>query len=329
LIGTSGHTCWAEVDTNTNFVYRADVTARVAGNADYELADFPSGATGADSQGASLVVVYQDPADPLVGDVVLYDGAITVNQTSAVEQSFESLTIPPVVQSAIFRVGVGDGQETFVDGPLFFKGVDLPQPDGIQYYKSTSGLYWDVVAWDVTSRLKPSDKIIKWTQEYMQDCLVFAFSQLEVHRDVIDDDGDDVDDGFDNCVGTANANQADSDDDGVGDACDEQGAGGAGSGGGEPGSGGVPSSAGGSSLEGGVTGDGDGAMVGDGGRATTGDGGETAAITGGQSDGASTSDARSSDPSGCGCRTQGNGGGNGAYVGLLLAVLGLRRRLAA
>jgi hypothetical protein len=47
-----------------------------------------------------------------------------------------------------------------------------------------------------------------------------AGSASTVYIFVIDDDGDDVRNGIDNCLSVVNTDQADTDDDGQGDACD-------------------------------------------------------------------------------------------------------------
>jgi len=67
VIGTDGSTCWVAAPTydlsaQNNVAYRADVTGLVAGDGSYVIAGFPSFEASRDTQGASLVVVHDDPA---------------------------------------------------------------------------------------------------------------------------------------------------------------------------------------------------------------------------------------------------------------------------
>ena len=72
LIGTGGDTCWGAAG---NYTYRADVTSTVTGNGTYTIAGLPnSGPSVDDSQGASLVVIYEDGASA-VHNVVINDGS--------------------------------------------------------------------------------------------------------------------------------------------------------------------------------------------------------------------------------------------------------------
>ena len=74
LTGVSADTCWG---VPRNFVYRADVTDIVRGNGSYSIAGLPSSlVAGNNSQGASLVVVYNSPG--LYRTIVIDDGAVTL-----------------------------------------------------------------------------------------------------------------------------------------------------------------------------------------------------------------------------------------------------------
>jgi MYXO-CTERM domain-containing protein len=224
LIGTSAGTCWGtaptEVDPKSNFVYRADVTSQVAANGAYVLTDFPSALATIDSQGAALVVIYSDPADPRVGSVDLYDGAMTANGLQGPVGTFASVTLPAVIDAATVRFGVGDGQILLLDGNLRFNGTSMPAQGGQQHWRGAAGPHWDVGVYDVASMIDAGDSDMPWSQGFNGDCLVFAFSELDIHGELTDDDDDGVDDANDNCVGAANADQADGDDDNLGDACD-------------------------------------------------------------------------------------------------------------
>jgi hypothetical protein len=230
LIGTSAGTCWGtpptEVDPKKNFVYRADVTSQVAANGTYVISDFPSTSASPsapdtiDSQGATIVVIYSDPADPLVTSVDLYDGAMTGNAVQGALGTFASLTLPIVINEATLRFGVGDGQILLLDGNLRFNNISQAGPPGKQHWQGAAGPHWDLGVYDVASKIDAGDIDIPWSQGFNGDCLVFAFSELDIHGEITDADGDGIDDGSDNCVGLANADQANGDDDDLGDACD-------------------------------------------------------------------------------------------------------------
>lgn len=132
LIGTGYDTCWPDEDggsTRRNFVYRADVTARVQGNGTFELKDFPSSEFN-DTQGASLFVVHTDPNDALNGTVFLRDGALTINGPDYGPDTFPRVTIPPQLDSLALTFGAGDGQSALGDGPLFINRTTVAPPGG-------------------------------------------------------------------------------------------------------------------------------------------------------------------------------------------------------
>lgn len=218
-IGTSGGTCWQQFPTFKNFTYRADVTDLVTGNGSYELTGFPSGTADADTQGASLFIVYTDPADQASGTVLLNDGAITASDQNSAFGKFEDINPPAVILSAELLLSVGDGELVIGEGGFHFNNTQLPM-FGQQYFSSSAGMYWDVRGWDVTSLIHAEDDTIAWRSTFGGDCLAFAYTALAIRSELVDADQDGIDDGFDNCVGLANADQANGDTDAFGDACD-------------------------------------------------------------------------------------------------------------
>lgn len=221
LAGQSAGTCWQDFPTFQNFVYRADVTATVDGNGSYVLTGFPSGSATADTQGASLFIVYTNPNDDVMGNVTLFDGAITVeNFNGGSRTTFTDVNVPSTIVSATFMLGVGDGEPNLIDAALELDKVGIKVPADGAHYRSSAGLYWDARSYDVKQLLKPGRKNVEWAQSFSQDCLVFAFSALAWRATIVDADGDDVDDALDNCPGVANPDQADTDGEGIGDLCD-------------------------------------------------------------------------------------------------------------
>ena len=129
-----------------------------------------------------------------------------------------------------------------------------------------------------------------------------------------DSDNDTITDDIDNCRTVANKDQADDDNDGVGNACD--GTPGIKDGGGDASGGSAGSAGTGGGLGGGGTIDGGG----------VGGSGTGGAATGGA--GGSKGSADAANDSGCGCRTPARSNGSGAALLLALALAGLGRRRA-
>ena len=97
LIGTSAATCSATPFDTYNYVYRADVKARVTANGKYVLST-----------------------------VFLHDGAITVRSGQSAAGLFPNVTVPLALDKAWFRLGVGDGQSSGLDGLLRFNTQSVP-----------------------------------------------------------------------------------------------------------------------------------------------------------------------------------------------------------
>lgn len=218
-IGESAGTCWQQFPTFKNFSYRVDVTSKVNGNGTYVLTGFPSGTATADTQGASLFIVYTDPADAAMGRVILTDGAMTVGAAN-VQSVFPDVQAPSTILSASFLLGIGDGEPQLADSALYFNNQGIAFPDAGGHFSASAGLYWDARSYDVKQWLTPGSKTVPWRNRLAQDCLVFAFSALAFRGSTVDADKDGADDAIDNCPGIKNDDQKDTDADGLGDLCD-------------------------------------------------------------------------------------------------------------
>lgn len=79
LIGSSVDVCWG---MNGTHVWRADVTSAITGSGTYTISGLPTSATSANSavdvEGASLLIIYTDPAASYTGTIQIDDGCHTV-----------------------------------------------------------------------------------------------------------------------------------------------------------------------------------------------------------------------------------------------------------
>ncbi|MCK6682896.1 MAG: DUF3344 domain-containing protein [Thermoanaerobaculia bacterium] len=146
LIGTSTGSCWEAQGT---FAYRADVTSLVAGNGDYFLEDFPNWQiSDADTHGASLVVVYSDPASPM-RTIIINDGSAALIQweTESATTSFTSiLPLSGGAARCVYLVGDGDSWCEPDDQVTFNDSLVADSP-----FIGADGYLWDTTSVDVTA----------------------------------------------------------------------------------------------------------------------------------------------------------------------------------
>jgi len=187
LVGTDGGTCWSH---DLTFGWRADVTSLVPGNGTYDVAGVADLATD-DGNGASLLVVWQDPALPVYGQVLVHDGASLAFASGDID---ETITVSgfdnPVEPSGVqISVAVGDGQD-WTDGQRAFNGVPYGPGD---VFARTDGWMWDDLTFDVTGSLPAGDEEADWyisEPPDTQDCLVWHLAVLGVQHPDTDLDGD-------------------------------------------------------------------------------------------------------------------------------------------
>lgn len=143
LIGVAADTCWG---AERNFTYRADVTPYVRNNGRYTIAGLPANLlAGNDSQGASLVVLYQ--LSGLRRTVIINDGAVTLDRvvntyTDTVGDFFAD---QPAAEARITYL-IGDGQERWSSGAVIFDGTPIAN----NVFTGVDGDYWGTLTFDVT-----------------------------------------------------------------------------------------------------------------------------------------------------------------------------------
>lgn len=73
MIGNCQDKCWGYSGT---YSYRADVTSVIQGNGNYMVSGLPTSSTtpGNDADGATLMIIYSDPSQTYLGDIVIWDG---------------------------------------------------------------------------------------------------------------------------------------------------------------------------------------------------------------------------------------------------------------
>jgi len=190
VIGTAGDTCWdplADVDVSAqpNITYRADITAIVDGNGDYVVSGLPQHEAERDTQGASILVVYQDPASDADTFVRVHDGARVLRGGSDINIRFGGFE-PATVLSASVHLAAGDGELNQPDGLVRF-GASPPlppppgsilSPGGPQQWAGRLGDYWDVNVYDVTAHLDLSMPTATMRIGSPADCLAFGYAAL-------------------------------------------------------------------------------------------------------------------------------------------------------
>lgn len=75
IVGSGPDKCWGYTGSYT---YRADVTSLITGNGNYTINGFLVGGTN-DVDGATLMIIYQDPTANYRGHIVLHDGTVVIN----------------------------------------------------------------------------------------------------------------------------------------------------------------------------------------------------------------------------------------------------------
>jgi hypothetical protein len=177
LIGTDTDPCWDP--SVATFAFRTNVTSLVTGNGTYTLSGFASGAffTPPLNEGASLVIIYEIPNTSGLRNVVINDGADTID---AFNQGVSTVMhIPPIgkLGEAKTTFIVADGQDEFPDSTVFngtIIATDLEGLGGMDSFEGSDGQFWDTDTYDVTSIVSSGDSSISVgiSVPPFHDCLV-------------------------------------------------------------------------------------------------------------------------------------------------------------
>lgn len=183
-IGFSDDNFWSQANSQA---YRADVTSLVTGDGTYSL----TGLSPSNSNGASLIVFFDDGDDSNNQDVVTFDGN-DANFQNAFDPPGWDVTLSGIDYTsgnASLSLSVSDGQDFGFgdDGTFFLNGVALntndifdgetvPQTTGTSV---TNGALWDIVDFDITSFLTPGLNTLNLTHTGINDALsAIQFSVL-------------------------------------------------------------------------------------------------------------------------------------------------------
>ncbi len=181
-IGFSSDNCWG---FNNSQSYRADVTKFVAGNGQYALTGFgkdpPTVTNAINTNGASLVVFYDDGDDTNDRDVTVFGGndSNIINNFDAPGWNFTLSPINYTKGIGTLQMHVADGQRWLDDAVYvnnrqiaaqgsIFDGDSVPSANNGPF---DFGSLWDIRDFDVTEDLAANPNSLKVTSGLYSDCL--------------------------------------------------------------------------------------------------------------------------------------------------------------
>ena len=185
-IGFSDDNCWGGF-TNSQ-AYRADVTSIVSGNGLYGISGHGIGSV--NTNGASLVVFFNDGTFANDRDVVMFDGNDS-NINNVFDAPGWNVTLPGIIYTsgtAAMQLHVADGQ-TFTDDALvlnaltlvptgaIFDGNTVP---GVNNGPTNNGNLWDIRTFNVTSFLTPGPNTLSLTTGVASDCLGLVVALVDL-----------------------------------------------------------------------------------------------------------------------------------------------------
>ncbi|GAB4131399.1 MAG: hypothetical protein Fur0041_01720 [Bacteroidia bacterium] len=125
LIGSSVDVCWG---MNGTHVWRADVTNLITGPGTYMLSGLPTSlqsTTGVDVEGATLIIIYEDPSATYTGSIQIDDGCHTVVGGTLIH-NMNGLNVCANSSNAKAFMLVGDMQMSGYN--IMMNSTNVPQP---------------------------------------------------------------------------------------------------------------------------------------------------------------------------------------------------------
>ncbi len=196
-LGPSAPDLWDSVPYTYGLAYRADLTALVRQQGSGAYLIRPNSPLGANAEGASLVVFYQDGDTAHYRTLAVYDGN-DCNAPSGFDALGWNLLIPAVSYQptspptpAYLHLHVADGQ-AYPDDNLYLNNrVLAPQPNvfnGDAPYDTSSGYaftyywgsLWDANTYDITSFLVAGNNTLSLTTGLSQDALSLVAAVLDM-----------------------------------------------------------------------------------------------------------------------------------------------------
>lgn len=181
FLGVSSDNCWG---FSNSLAYRANVSSLVSGNGTFALSNFVK--NGADINGASLIVFFNDGTTANNRDVVMFDG-----NDSNINNPFDApgwnITLAGINYSsgtASAQFHVADGQP-FNDAALIANATTIA-PAGAVFNGLTvpnagfNETLWDIRDFDVTSLLSPGLNSLNISTGVNSDCLACTLIALSL-----------------------------------------------------------------------------------------------------------------------------------------------------
>lgn len=198
VLGAGTAPCWSSGGStaysggaNRTYSFRADVlrfldidatTGKFTVNGLHQV-QLPDGG-GTTALGASLVVIYRDPAAPL-NAIVIYDGAYTMDQSSeSMVQHIQGFYQPATTRGKLTHI-VGSGQPTKSER-LLFNG--LPISTGA--FRAAQGPSWDNPTFDVTAPVTATQVTASVDHTGVASCDCLTWSAIIYRTEVKDSDSD-------------------------------------------------------------------------------------------------------------------------------------------
>lgn len=195
-IGSSATNCWGPGDSTA---YRADVTGLVTGDGNYVISDLSSGAVGNDSNGASLIVLFDDGDPTNDRDLVFFEGNDADEPDGFPGETPGWHATLPGINYNGGAVGIqfhaADGQNAG-DGPVALDtglapALVIPDDatlwDGISLPSEGQGRgghgLWDIHTFDMTSAFPAAPQVISLDidgQDSGGDCLALVVALVDL-----------------------------------------------------------------------------------------------------------------------------------------------------